>query len=179
MAHLDQPPTTPRIARPQRQAPSPVNWRRRILIWSGIFVLCSLIAYGIGYAAFNFISATNATAGAALTATDFLSALSTRNYDQVYNDLDATLTIKTPPDEFKQQALNDDRCYGIVTKYSEIAGSATVQGSTQSYSYSITRDKLSHPYTLRLTVQQNSYGDWKIISYGNNNDLGPGQPPCS
>ena len=80
----------------------------------------------------------------------------------------------------KQQALATDSCYGKVTNYSEVQDSA-VQNNPQSYSYSytITRSKLAKPYTLRMTVQQDTYGDWKISSYGNNNDLGPGQPPCS
>ena len=180
MARIKQPPVTPRVARPQRQASRPTNWRRRLVIWGVIFVVCSLLACGIGYAAVNFFAATKSTAGAATTATDFLNALSEQNYDQAYNDLDATITIQTSPEDFKQDAQNTDRCYGKVTAYSEVANSA-VQNNSQSYSYSftITRSKLSHPYTLRLTLLQDSYGNWKISSFGNNNDLGPGQPPCS
>lgn len=179
MARVEQPPVTPRVPRPQRQAPRSANWRKRILIWSIIFVACSILACGIGYAAVNFYAATNATAGAATTATDFLSSLSTQNYGQAYNDLDATITVQTTQDDFTQQAQVAERCYGTVTNYSEVQDSATVQGTTQSYSYTITRSKLPKPYTLRLTLQQDKYGSWKISSYGNNNDLGPGQPPCS
>ena len=180
MARIDHPPLTQRVARPQREAPRKKSLRRRILFWGIVFLVAGALACGIGYAAVNFFAATNATAGAAVTATDFLSALSNQNYDQAYNDLDATITVQLAPDDFKQQAQASDRCYGKVTDYSEVQNSA-VQNNPKSYSYNftITRSKLTKPYTLHLTVQQNSNQDWRISSYGNNNDLGPGQPPCS
>src|SRR5947209_15772516 len=181
MARIGQPPTTQRVGRPQREASRPGNWRRRLVIWGVIFVVCSLLACGIGYAAVNFFAATNANAGAATTTTNFLAALSNQNYNQAYNDLDATITVQTSQEDFRQEAQNDDRCYGPVTNYSEVANSA-VQNSPQSYTYSfnITRSKLPHPYALSMTLQQDSTtGHWQISSYGNNNDLGPGQPPCN
>jgi hypothetical protein len=89
MARIDHPPETPRVARPQREVPRQKSWRRRILFWGIVFVVAGALACGIGYAAVNFFAATNATAGGAVTATDFLSALSNQNYDQAYNDLDA------------------------------------------------------------------------------------------
>lgn len=180
MGHIEQPPTTQRVGRPQREASRPGSWRRRLVIWGVIFVVCSLLACGIGYAAVNFFAATNANAGAASTATDFLAALANQNYNQAYNDLDATITVQASQEDFRQEAQNDDRCYGPVTNYSEVANSA-VQNSGQSYSYSytITRSKLPHTYTMHLTLQQDTYGNWKISNFGNsNNDLGPGQPPC-
>lgn len=179
MAHIEQPPPMKRVARPQREVPRSSHWRRRLLFWGVIFVVCALLACGIAYAAVNFFAATNATSGAATTATDFLTSLSNRNYDQSYNDLDATITVQLSPEDFKQAAQDDDRCYGVVTNYSEVPDSA-VQNNSQSYSYSytITRSKLSHPYTLRLTLQQDSDSSWKISNYGNNNNLGPGQPAC-
>ncbi len=176
MSRIDQPPATPRVARPQRQAPRPTNWRRRLLLLGGAFVVCGLLAWGIGYALFNFIAGINASAGAATTASDFLNNLANRNYDQAYRDLDATITVQVSSDEFQQQAQNDDHCYGSVTNYTELEGSATTQDNTQSYSYTITRSKLSKPYQLHLTLQQDNYGDWKITSYGN--DLGPQPPTC-
>ena len=180
MARVDQPPVKQRVSRPQREAPRKTSFPRRLLFWSFIFVVAGALACGIGYAAVNFFAATNATAGAAVTASDFLTALSSQNYEQAYNDLDATITIQATSDDFKQQALTTDRCYGKVTNYSEVQDSA-VQNNPKSYSYNftITRSKLAKPYTLHMTVQQDNYGDWKISSYGNNNDLGPGQPPCS
>jgi len=180
MARIDHPPVTQRIARPQLEAPRKKSLRRRILFWGIVFVVAGALACGIGFTAVNFFAAINAPAGAAVTATDFLSALSNQNYDQAYNDLDATITVQLAPDDFKQQAQASDRCYGKVTDYSEVQNSA-VQNNPKSYSYNftITRSKLTKPYTLHLTVQQNSNQDWRISSYGNNNDLGPGQPPCS
>ena len=181
MARIDRPSTTQRVARPQREVPGKTNWRRRLLILGIVFVACGVLACGIGYAAVNYFAATSAGAGPAKTAADFLSAISNQNYDLAYNDLDAVITVQLTPDDFKQQALTADHCYGIVTNYDEVQDSA-VQNNAQSYSlsYTITRSsKLTKPYTLRMTVRQDSYGDWRISSYGNNNDLGPGQPPCS
>src|SRR6266567_3748327 len=181
MAHIDQPPPTPRVARPRRGNSQPASCRRRAITWGIISIVCVVLAFVLGYAAINFFAATNASADAATTATDFLSSLSNGNYNQAYNDLGPTITIPITQDDFKQQAQDDDRCYGLVTHYSEIANSA-VQNTPQSYtfSFSITRSKLPHPYTLRMTLQQDSTtGNWQISSYGNNNDLGPEQPPCS
>jgi len=177
MTHLDQPPASPRVARPQRQTTSPARWRRQLLILAGIFIVCGLLAWLIGYGIFNLFNGINTTAGAAATADDFLAAISNRNYSQAYTDLGAVITVQTTQDEFVQQAQNDDRCYGPVTKYSEISGSAKVDGNVQSYSYSITRTKLPHPYQLNLTLQQDTNGNWTITNFGN--DLGPGQPPCT
>ena len=180
MTRLDTPPSTPRVARPSREAAPPRRWRRRLIISSIILVFCCIAAYAIGYGAYNFFSATNSAAGSAVTATHFLTNLKNQDYKQAYNDLDAVITVQTAPDDFQQQAQLDDKCYGPVTDYTEIADSA-VQNSPQSYSYSfsITRSKLSSPYTLKMTLQQDQEGNWRISSYGNNNDLGPGQPPCS
>lgn len=177
MSRLDQPPATPRIARPQRQALSPARWRRQLLILAGIFVVCGLLAWVIGYFAVNLLNANSTASGAATTASDFLNAISSHNYSHAYTDLGAVITVRMTQDEFVQQAQNDDRCYGPVTGYNEIADSATIEGTTQSYSYTITRTKLTKSYQLRLMLQQDTNGDWTIISYGN--DLGPGQPPCT
>lgn len=180
MSRLNTPPATSRVARPNREAPPRSRWRRRLIISSVVLVFCCIAAYAIGYGAYNFFAATGATAGAAVTATDFLTNLKNQNYKQAYDDLDVVITVQTSPSDFQQQAQLDDKCYGDVTDYNEIANSA-VQNSPQSYTYSfnITRSKLSKPYTLKMTLQQNQYNEWRISSYGDNNDLGPGQPPCS
>src|SRR5205807_8904350 len=94
MTRVEQPPKTPRVARPQREVARPRNWRRRLVFWGVIFVVCSLLAYGIGYVAVNLLAAINSAAGPATTANDFLSALSHRNYDEAYNDLYATITVQ-------------------------------------------------------------------------------------
>jgi hypothetical protein len=173
---IEHPPATPRVARPRREESKPVNWRRRLLVLGVLFVFCTLLACGIGFAAFNLISATNSTAGAAATSADFLQQLSNRNYEQAFNDLGANITVETTVDEFTRSAQRDDQCYGQVTNYNEVPNSAAVQNNTQVYRYNITRSKLSKPYQLQLTLQQDNYGDWKIIDYGS--DLGPKPPAC-
>lgn len=179
LTRVAHPPVTPRVPRPKRQAPPPGSWRRRLLILLGAFILCGLLAWGIGYALVNIFIGINSSSGAAQTAADFLSAVSSQNYDQAYKDLDASITVQLMPEVFTQQAKQDDRCFGTVTGFSEVEGSATTQdNNTQSFTYNITRTKLSKPYQLKLTLQKDNTGDWNITSYGNTNDLGPGQP-CS
>ncbi len=178
MVHLDQPPAERRVARPQRQAPPPGRRRRRrFLILGGIFIACGLLAGFIGYAAVSLSNASSTSAGGATAASDFLTAIANGDYDHAYTDLGAAITVPTPREEFIQQAQNDDRCYGPVTGYSEVPGSATIQDNTQSYSYTITRKKLAQSYQLRLTLQQDANGNWVVTSYGN--DLGPQQHPCA
>ena len=192
MARMDRPPNTPRIARPQREATKPHRVRRRLLIWSFVFIICALLACGIGYAAVNFFAAINASQGSANTVTDFLSNLQSQNYNSAFNDLAPTLTIPMTPQQFTQQAQNDDRCYGQVTDYSEVANSATTSTSpdgktiTQSFTYNITRtlNGKAKTYQMHISLQQDTTtSKWRIISYNNGssttNDLGPGQPPCS
>ncbi len=191
MARVDRPPNTPRVARPQREEPRPRSTRKRLLTWCIVFIVCALLACGIGYAAVNFFSALNASQGSANTVTDFLSNLQSQNYDNAFNDLAPTLTIQMTQQQFTQQAQNDDHCYGPVTDYNEVANSATTSsdGKTQSYTYNITRTLNTKPgtYQMHLTLQQDTGGNWKISSYGsgtssttsNSSDLGPGQPPCS
>ena len=173
---IDRPPLTPRVARPRRESPKPRNWRRLLLIIGGLFVICSVLACVIGFAAANLISASNASSGAATTTADFLQQLSARNYDQAFDDLGANITVQTTQDEFTREAQRDDTCYGPVTNYSEVPGSATNQNNTQTYTYTVTRSKLSKPYQLKLTLQQDNYSDWKITDYGP--DLGPTTPTC-
>jgi hypothetical protein len=177
---IEGPPPTPRVARPQREPSSPNKLRRNALLLIGILVVCALLACGIGYAAFNYVNGLMASSGASTTANDFLNALSSGNYDQAYSDLDPTITLQFTADQFKQQAVHNDRCFGSVTNYTEVPDSAIVQGNgnTLSYTYSITRKKSTKPYQLHLTLQQNpdKPGEWKISSYGDG--LGPAQPTC-
>jgi hypothetical protein len=154
--------------------------RRNFFVLLGIFALSALLACGIGYAVFNYVTGLSASSGAATTANHFLNALSNRNYDQAYNDLDPTITLQLTQDAFTQEAEYTDRCFGPVETYTEIPNSATVQGNgtIQSYTYSVTRSKVGKPYQFHLTLQQNpnTPSDWKISSYGDS--LGPAQPTC-
>lgn len=179
MARVDHPPQTPRVSRPQRQDRPPKSRRRRLLILALVFVACGLLAGVLGYGLVKFIAAIGSSAGASNTATDFMLALRSQNYDQAYNALDARITISLTKDAFKQMAQADDQCYGPVTDFNEKAGSATTSAdnNTQGYTYDITRSKYQKTYPLTLTLQKDPNGNWNIINYGN--DLGPAPPPPS
>lgn len=178
MTRVEHPPQTTRVARPQRQPKPPKSWRRRLLIFAIVFVACGLIAWGIGYALVNYFVGIGNSAGAANTTSDFMLALKSQNYDQAYNDLDAKITISVTKDEFKQMALADDHCFGQVTDFNEVPGSAitSADNTTQSYTYDVTRNKLTKSYKLTLTLQKDPDGNWDITSYGG--DLGPTTPTC-
>ena len=178
-ARVDTPPAVPRVNRPQRKTKPPRSLRKRLLIFVGVLALLGILTFVIVYGVTNFFIATGSSAGAANTAADFLSNLQSQNYGQAYKDLDASITVQLQPQEFQQMAAADDRCYGPVTDYNEVQGSAktSADGNTQMYIYSITRSKLSKPYQMTLTIQKDSDGSWDITSYGN--DLGPAPPPAS
>ncbi|MBV9231591.1 MAG: hypothetical protein JOZ18_19940 [Chloroflexi bacterium] len=181
MTRVSPPPPTPRVARPERKKPG--NSRRWLLIIGGLFVVvflaCAGLAWAVGYGAINTAIGLNASSGASTTTADFLDALAKGDYDRAYKDLGPAVTLRTSPDEFKQQGQTADRCYGTVQNYSEVPNSASSQGNNQSYSYTITRSKLQKTYELHITLQQDPDGNgWKIADYGG--DLGPGQqgPAC-
>ena len=179
MPRVENPPQTPRVARPQRQPKQTRSMGRRLIFIALIFVACAVIAGIIGFGLVNYFTGIGNSAGAANTATDFLLALKSQNYDQAYNnDLDAKITISVTKDEFKQLALADDHCFGVVTDFNEASGSAVSANndSTQSYTYNVSRTKLTKTYELTLTLQKDPDGNWDITSYGG--DLGPTTPTC-
>jgi len=175
---VSQPPATPRVARPKRQEAQPRNLRKQLLIIGSLFLICAILACVGGFVATNVINGLNASSGAAATASDFLSSLSKENYAQAYKNLGPTITIQLSQADFTKQAQNNDRCSGPITNYSEVPNSAVQQDNSQSYTYTITRGKLSKPYQLRLTLQQDTEANtWKITDYGK--DLGSGQQSSS
>jgi hypothetical protein len=178
MTRVVHPPQKTRVARPQRRPKPPKSWWRRLLLFAIVLAACGLIAGAIGYALVNYFTGIGNSAGAANTATDFMLALKSQNYDQAYNDLDAKITISVTKDEFKQIALADDHCFGQVTDFNEVPGSAitSTDNTTQSYSYNVSRKQLTKTYKLTLTLQKDPDGNWDITSYGN--DLGPTTPTC-
>ncbi|MGZ6364747.1 MAG: hypothetical protein ACXWPS_02160 [Ktedonobacteraceae bacterium] len=179
MPRVENPPQTPRVARPQRQPKQTRSLGRRLIFIALIFVACAVIAGIVGFGLVNDFTGIGNSAGAANTATDFMLALKSQNYDQAYNnDLDAKITISVTKDEFKQLALADDHCFGVVTDFNEVPGSAvsSTNDSTQSYTYSVSRAKLTNTYKLTLTLQKDPDGNWDITSYGG--DLGPTTPTC-
>ncbi len=178
MTRIEHPPQTSRVNRPQRKAPPPKSWRRRLLFLVVVILACGLLAWGIGYALANYFIGVGNSSGAANTTSDFLLALKGQNYDQAYDDLDAKITISLTKDQFTRMAQADDHCYGPVTDFNEQAGSATISAdnNTQGYTYHMTRSKLTKTYPLTLTLQKDPNGNWNITSYGN--DLGPAPPTC-
>ncbi len=178
MTRVEHPPQKTRVARPQRRPKPPKSWWRRLLLFAIVLAACGLLAGAIGYALVNYFTGIGNSAGAANTATDFLLALKSQNYDQAYNDLDAKITISVTKDQFKQIALADDHCFGHVTDFNEVPGSAitSTDNTTQSYSYNVSRKQLTKTYKLTLTLQKDPDGNWDITSYGS--DLGPTTPTC-
>ena len=168
-------PPMPRVARPRQK---PLKRGRLLLILLGVFLVGALLACFFTFVSINYFNGINASSGAATMANDFLKSLSTQDYNQAYIDLGGNALEQQNLEHFKDMASQDDKCYGIVKDYQEVPNSATTQGNMQSYSYTITREKLSKPYQLHLTLQQgtNSPDNWKVISYGD--DLGPTPPTC-
>jgi hypothetical protein len=176
MARVDTPPQMPRVERPQRPAPPKRRGRRLLFILGGIIILVMLV-FIIAYGLTNYFIGIGGSQGAATTAANFLGALESQDYDTVYhNYLDARLTVSMQPDDFKAMAQLDDKCFGKVTDYNEVSGSAKISpdGNQQSYTYMITRSRLSKPYSLTLTLQKQSDGSWDVSDYGG--DLGPSTP---
>lgn len=179
--HVDQPPPTPRVARPPREERRPRK-RRSPLRWfliTLVVVLVCVIIGGVVYGVTNFFFAVSANLGPANTASDFLASLQGADYDQAYSDLGAAITVQLSKSDFTQMAMADDHCYGRVTNYNEVSGSAITSpdGGTQSFAYTMTRGKLTKPYQLKLTLQKDASGTWSISDYGT--DLGPAPPTCS
>ena len=179
MPRVERPPQTARVARPQRQSKPAKSLGRRLLFITIIFVACGIIAGIVGFALVTYFTGIGNSAGAANTATDFMLNLKSQNYDQAYNnDLDAKITISVTKEEFKQMALANDHCFGVVTDFNEVSGSAVSSNNdtTQSYTFSVSRKQLQKPYQLTLTLQKDPNGNWNITSYGA--DLGPSTPTC-
>lgn len=184
MARLDTPPSVQRVARPQRQQRPPRSRRRRLLIALIALGIGALVVFIIAYGLVNYFIGIGNSAGPANTAADFLVNLRSQHYDLAYQDLDATITGTLHPQDFQTMAQANDRCYGPISDFNEVAGSAVVSpdGKTQSFSYSMTRGKLTKPYQLTLTLQKDADGNWDITRFvdgnGTPNDLGPAPPTC-
>ena len=178
---VDQPPRTPRVGRPRRDTRPPKSLRRRIFVRSAIILVCAIVAFAIAYGTANFFKGTNQAAPSASVAGDFLSNIAAPpNYDAAYGDLAPSIRIELTPGQFKQQAQCEDTHYGEITKYSEVAGSATTTDTTASYTYTITRSKLAKTYPLHLALQKapDNSGNWFITGYNNGTgtDTGNGLP---
>ncbi|MDQ2902576.1 MAG: hypothetical protein M3Y81_03380 [Chloroflexota bacterium] len=181
MARLDRPPTTSRVSRPLRPPPRRRSRGWWLVIGTLLLVVCGVLTFVGVYVVTNVSQALNTGAAPATTVGNFLAAVGSQNYAQAYSSLGPAITISTRQDEFMQQATQDDHCFGMVTNYTEVSGSAQENNNVWTYSYTITRSKVQKPYQLTLTLQQDSDGQWRIASYtsdGNGNDLGPSVPSC-
>lgn len=182
MTRLDTPPAVQRVARPQRQQKPPKSRRRRFLIALIVLIVGALLVFIIAYGLVSYFIGIGNSAGPAQTATDFLLNLQSQTYDQAYKDLDATITGTLHPQDFQAMAQANDKCYGTIKDFNEVAGSAVVTDNSQSFTYSMTRSKLTKPYSLTLTLQKDTDGTWDITKFtdgnGTPNDLGPAPPTC-
>src|SRR5260370_13660524 len=169
MTRLPAPPETQRVARPQRQTIPPNKVRRRIILLGSVFAIAAIIACVIGILLGRGMLQSS---GPATTVSDFFDAVSSNNYEQAYQDLGPAITIRLNQQDFTKQAQELDQRYGPITDYKEVANSATNQDNSQSYTFTITRSKLTKPYNLRITLQQDLNEGWKITDYGTS--LGPG-----
>ncbi|HEY0757443.1 MAG TPA: hypothetical protein VGD98_26050 [Ktedonobacteraceae bacterium] len=175
--HLDGPPPTPRVSRPRHKETRPKTWRW----WTGafvIFLLGGILLWVVANGAINFFFAANASLGPATAAGNFLADLQSADYDQAY-DMLGPVRVPLSRSDFKKMALADDHCYGQVTDYPEVSGSAQISAdqNTESFVYTITRSKLPKTYQLTLTLQKDASGTWFVSDYGQ--DLGPAAPTCS
>jgi hypothetical protein len=178
MARLDTPPAIQRVARPKRQAKPPKSRGRRLLTFVVALLIFGLLVFVVVYGLTNYFIGIGNSAGPASTATDFLLNVRSQTYDQAYKDLDATITGTLHPEDFLKMAQADDHCFGPVTDFNEVQGSAilSADNNTQSFTYTMTRSKLTSTYPLTLKLQKDSDGNWDITSFGN--DLGPTPPTC-
>ncbi len=157
--------------------------RRGISVLLSIVLLVGLGLCGLGYAAYHFFTTNNApvsttgTPGATAKANDFVNAVASGNYDHAYNDLSTAITNQTSKNAFLQQIRQEDTCYGSVTGDSRIETDTTAQGNNLNYVYQVTRGKLSRPYQLHVTLQQDNSGNWQITDY--NSNIESVQPACS
>jgi hypothetical protein len=164
MPHVDSRPETTRVPRPQLQPPTqPRRVRPRLVVLGAIAAIIAIIASVIIFLVGGAISQSS---GPAATTTDFLSALSSKNYDNAYQDLGPAITIRLKKEDFTRQAQAIDQQYGAITNYQEIDGSAKVNNNTESFSYTITRKNKSYTVTLTLQQDQNDNNIWKIVDYG-------------
>jgi len=163
--HVDARPEMPRAPRPQRETPQPKRMRPLFIVLGSIVAIITIIAFVI---IFSLINAIGQGAGPATTAADFLSSVSNKDYKGAYQYLGSGVTLSVNQDEFTTKAKNLDNQHGAITNYSEVAGSATRNNNTQSFTYTITREKMSKTYTLTLVLQQdpNDGNTWKIVDYG-------------
>ena len=160
----------------------------RVVRRGAMVSLVVLLLLGLGLCAGSFAlyhyfttrnttpAATSGVPAAAAKADDFINSLMHHTYDRAYGDLGPTLTGQTPQSQFTQQAQQEDTCYGAVTGDTRMDNNTTAQGSSLNYVYTLNRGKMSKPYQLHVTLQQDDGGNWQITHY--NSNITSVQPTC-
>ncbi len=151
-----------------------------ILIMS-VFLLISGTVFGMEKALSSFFPHSKGviSGGSSTTVPTFLNDVMQQNYNQAYSHLDLSLALVMTEQDFAKQAQSDDRCYGPVVRYAEVANSERTQNEAQRVTYMLTREKLLHSYSLSFTLHKDIGSDnWLISQYGGQDDLGPTPPAC-
>ena len=80
-----------------------------------VLVLLGIVTFVVVYGVTNFFIAAGSGAGAANTAGNFLADLQSQNYDQAYQELDATLTVQPQlqPQDFDEQEVAEEGCLSL------------------------------------------------------------------
>jgi len=157
--------------------------RRGVMISLVVLFLLGLGLCAGSFALYRYFTTRNtapvATSGvpaAAVKADDFVNSLMNHTYDRAYSDLGTTITNQTSQNQFIQQAQQEDTCYGAVTGDTRMDNNTTTQGNGLNYVYTLNRGKMSKPYQIHVTLQQDDGGNWQIIDY--NSNIASVQPSC-
>ncbi|BCL83561.1 serine/threonine protein kinase [Ktedonobacteria bacterium brp13] len=161
-------------------------WFLPVVLMIGVLLLLGSATVGMETVLTNVLLQTSgpSTAGnndKGMVVSSFLSEVARREYNQAYTRLGSSLLLVTTVMDFTRQVQADERCYGMVMNYSEVAHSEKMQNGDLSVVYTLTRSKFPRSYTLSFTVQQDfGSSDWLISSYGvqSDSDLGPALPTC-
>ncbi|BCL79596.1 serine/threonine protein kinase [Ktedonobacteria bacterium brp13] len=161
-------------------------WFLPVVLMIGVLLLLGSATVGMETVLTNVLLQTSgpSTAGnndKGMVVSSFLSEVARREYNQAYTRLGSSLLLVTTVMDFTRQVQADERCYGMVMNYSEVAHSEKMQNGDLSVVYTLTRSKFPRSYKLSFTVQQDfGSSDWLISSYGvqSDSDLGPALPTC-
>ena len=157
--------------------------RRGVMVSLVLLLLLGLGLCAGSFALYNYFTTRNttptATSGvpaAAAKADDFVNSLANHTYDRAYGDLSTTITNQNSQSQFTQEAQQEDTCYGGVTGDTRMDNNTTAQGNGLNYVYTLNREKMSKPYQLHVTLQQDDGGNWQITDY--NSNITSVQPTC-
>jgi serine/threonine protein kinase len=148
--------------------------RRGVITFFTVMFLLILALCGGSYAVYHYftmsntVTASNGVPAATTKADDFVNAIASHNYDHAYSDLAPSLSNQTSRSTFIQQVQQEDTCYGAVSGDNRVVNNTTAQGNSFNYVYNLTRSKMTQPYQLTVTLQQDDGGNWQVTDYHNN-----------